>query len=148
MHEDERHADEHFDRRNAKKATKKSADSSAIHHPLTGRRRGPGILGRRPLSAVVDDDDAGADEFCAATENPAEPNIIDNDSEAKSIVQGLCDPTMLLRDKTEMNSAMIIRHGVMAARIGGPADELKCLARSQMFIRVTPAINPIRRFTA
>jgi hypothetical protein len=34
---------------------------------------------------------------------------------------------MLLRDITEVNSTMVVRHGVIAARIGRPADKLKCV---------------------
>jgi hypothetical protein len=55
---------------------------------------------------------------------------------------------MLLRDETEMNTAMIIRHGMIAARIGGPANELKRLTGSQMFIGIAAPINPIGRFAA
>ena len=55
---------------------------------------------------------------------------------------------MLLRDISEVNSAMVIRHGVITFRIGALADELKCLARSKVFTGVTAAINPGRRFVA
>jgi hypothetical protein len=48
----------------------------------------------------------------------------------RSVVQRISNPMMLLRDITEVNGAMVVRHGVIAARIGRPADELKCLARS------------------
>jgi hypothetical protein len=67
------------------------------------------------LTTVVEDDDAGADVFCAPMEEPAAFDIFDNDREAKSIVQRISNPTMLLRDITEVNSAMVIRHGVIAA---------------------------------
>jgi hypothetical protein len=67
------------------------------------------------LATVVEDDDAGADVFCAPTEEPAVYDIFDNDREAKSIVQRISNPMMLLRDITEVNSAMVIRHGVIAA---------------------------------
>jgi hypothetical protein len=40
-------------------------------------------LARHPLAAVVEDDDAGADVFCAPTEEPAQFDIFDNDREAK-----------------------------------------------------------------
>jgi hypothetical protein len=102
----------------------------------------------RHLATVVEDDNAGANEFCAPTEEPARFDIFDNDREAKSIVQRVCNPMMLLRNITEVNSAMVIRHGVIAARIGRPADELKCLARSEVFIGITAAINPVGRFAA
>ena len=55
-------------------------------------------LGLHPLAAVVEDDDAGADVFCAPTEEPARFDIFDNDREAKSIVQRISNPMMLLRD--------------------------------------------------
>jgi hypothetical protein len=88
------------------------------------------FLVRHPLATVVEDDNAGADEFCAPTEEPARFDIFDDDREAESVVQRISDPMMLLRDITKVNSAMVIRHGVIAARIGRPADELKCLPRS------------------
>src|SRR5215470_19521289 len=86
-------------------------------------------LWQGPLATVVEDDDAGADVF-RAPEEPARFDIFDNDREAKSIVQRISNPMMLLRDITKVNSTMVIRHGVIAGRIDGPADELKCLARS------------------
>ena len=95
--------------------------------PLSRPTVGDG--GRHPLTTVVEDDDAGADVFCAP-EEPARFDIFDNDREAKSIVQRISNPMMLLRDITKVNSTMVIRHGVIAGRIDGPADELKCLARS------------------
>jgi len=98
------------------------------------------------LAAVVKYDNAGADKFCPTTKDPPEPNIVHNDGKAKSIVQCLCNPTVLLRDKTEVNSAMIIRHGVIAIWIGGPADELKSLACCEVFIGITAPINSIGRF--
>jgi hypothetical protein len=100
------------------------------------------------LAAVVKHDNAGAGKFCKPTKDPPEPYIVHNDSKAKSIVQCLRNPTVLLRDKTEVNSAMVIRHGVIATRIGGPADELKSLARCEVFVVITAPINSIRRFAA
>ena len=100
------------------------------------------------LAAVVKYDNAGADKFCTTTKDPPEPNIVHNDSKAKSIVQCLCNPTVALRDKTEVNSAMVIRHGVIAGRISGLADELKCFARSYVFIDIAAPVNPIGRFAA
>jgi hypothetical protein len=54
--------------------------------PLASRRSGSRI--RRPLATAVEDDDAGAHEFCAPTEEPAGFDIFDNDREAKSMVTG------------------------------------------------------------
>ena len=84
------------------------------------------FLAKHPLATVVEDDDAGADVFCAPGE-PARFDIFDNDREAKSVVQRISNPMMLLRDITEVNSTMVVRHGVIAARIGRPADKLKCV---------------------
>lgn len=75
------------------------------------------------------------------TEEPAKLESFDNDREAKTIVQRVGDPAMLLRDVAEVNTAMVIRYGVIAG-IVRRADEFKCLARSEVFISITPAINP------
>jgi hypothetical protein len=56
--------------------------------PLASRRSGSRIFGKHPLATAVEDDDAGAHEFCAPTEEPAGFDIFDNDREAKSIVTG------------------------------------------------------------
>ena len=98
------------------------------------------------LAAVVKYDNAGADKFCPTTKDPPEPNIVHNDSKAKSIVQCLCNPTVSLRDKTEVNSAMVIRHGVITFRIGALTDECKWLACPKVFVSVTTAINSGGRF--
>ena len=65
------------------------------------------ILVGRSLAAVVEDDDARFHEFCAP-EEPARFDIFDNDREAKSIVQRISNPMMLLRDITEVDGAMVI----------------------------------------
>jgi hypothetical protein len=64
------------------------------------------VLGPRAdlRAAVVENDYARADEFCAPPENPAGFDIFDNSREAKSIVQRLGNPMMLLRDIAEVNS--------------------------------------------
>ena len=49
---------------------------------------------------------------------------------------------MLFRDITEMNSTMVIGHGVITFRIGVLADEFKCRARSKVFIGIPAAITP------
>jgi len=52
------------------------------------------------------------------------------------------------RDVAEVNSAMIIRYGVVAARIGRLADKLKWLSRSEVFIGIIATINAGSRFAA
>jgi hypothetical protein len=99
------------------------------------------------LAAVVKDDDARADEFCA-TENPAGFDTFDNNREAKAIVQRLSNPMMLFGDITKVNGAMIIRHAVITSRIGALTDEFKCLACPKVFIGITAAINPGGRFVS
>src|SRR5262249_19327050 len=89
----------------------------------------------------MENHDARADEFCAPTEKPADFDIFNNSREAKSIVQGLSNPMMLLRDITEVNSTMVKGHGVITFRIGALADEFKCLAPSQVFLGIPAAIN-------
>ena len=96
----------------------------------------------------MENDDARADEFCAPTEKPADFDIFNNNREAKSIVQRLSNPMMLFRDITEVNSTMVIGHGVISFRTGVLADEFKCLARSKVFIGITAAINSGGRFMA
>src|SRR6266705_1291681 len=90
----------------------------------------------RAASAVGEDDDARADEFCTPTDNPARLDVFDKDHEMKSIVQRLGNPTMSPGDVAEMNAAMIIRHGAVIARISRPADKLKWLSRSEVFIGI------------
>jgi hypothetical protein len=89
-----------------------------------------------------------ADEFCAPTENSTGFEIFDNNRETKSIVQRLSNPMMLFRDITEVNSTMVIGHGVITFRIGVLADEFKCRARSKVFIGILAAINSGGRFVA
>jgi hypothetical protein len=90
---------------------------SALMNNLIAARRAPPsrVLGPRAdlRAAVVENDYARADEFCAPPENPAGFDIFDNSREAKSIVQRLSNPMMLLRDITEVNGAMVIGHGVI-----------------------------------
>ena len=52
---------------------------------------------------------------------------------------------MLFRDITEVNSTMVIGHGVNTFRIGVLANEFKCLARCKVFTGMTAAI--LRRAT-
>ena len=47
---------------------------------------------------------------------------------------------MLFRDITEVNSTMVIGHGVNTFRIGVLANEFKCLARCKVFTGMTAAI--------
>jgi hypothetical protein len=61
----------------------------------------------------MENNDAHADEFCTPTENSTGFEIFDNNGEAKSIVQRLRNPMMLFRDITEVNSTMVIGHGVI-----------------------------------
>ena len=55
---------------------------------------------------------------------------------------------MFLRDITEVNSTMVIGHGVITFRIGALADEFKCLARPKVSIGITAAINSGGRIMA
>jgi hypothetical protein len=99
----------------------------------------------RPRAAIVENDDTGADELCAPPEN-ATLDLFGNGSETKPIVQCLGDPPVSLGDIAKMNAAMMIRHGVIIALVGGLANELKCLARPDVFIDIFAAIDPSRRF--
>ena len=72
------------------------------------------LSARCPSAAIVDDDDAGSDEFGAPTDDPTDLDFLDNDREAKSIVQCCGNPMMSFRDVTEVNGAVVIRHGVIA----------------------------------
>jgi hypothetical protein len=87
------------------------------------------FLAKHPLATVVEDDDAGADVFCAPGSQPG-LTFSTMTARRSPSSSASANPMMLLRDITEVNSAMVVRHGVIAARIGRPADELKCLARS------------------
>ena len=97
--------------------------------------------GRAELAAAMENDDARADEFCAPTENSTGFEIFDNSRKTKSIVRRVSNPMMLFRDMTEVNSTMVIGHGVITFRIGALADEFKCFARSKVYIGITAAIN-------
>ena len=49
----------------------------------------------RVLAAIVENDDAGADEICASAKNPAGLELLGDDGETKATVQRLGDPAML-----------------------------------------------------
>jgi hypothetical protein len=99
-----------------------------------------------PLMAVVENHDAGADEFCAPAENPANLDLLGDGGEPKPVVQRLGNPAVSLGNVAEVNAAMVIGHGVVITPIGGLADELKCLARSDVLIGIVAAIDPSGRF--
>src|SRR6266702_1561098 len=72
----------------------------------------------------------------------------DKDHEVKPIVQRLGNPTMSPGDGAEMNAAMIRRHGAVMARISRPADKLKWISRSEVFIGIMATVNTSGRFAA
>jgi hypothetical protein len=102
----------------------------------------------RPLAAIVQNDDARADEFCALAENPAGLNGFDNGKEAKPVINRIGNPAVSPGNVAKMNISMPIRHGVFITRFGALADEHERLARSKVLARITTALDPDGRFAS
>src|SRR5260370_24806597 len=98
----------------------------------------------RPLAAIVQNDDARADDFCALAENPAGLNGFDDGEEAKPVINRIGNPTVSPGNVAKMNISMPIRHGVFVTRFGALADEHERLARSKGPARITTALHPAR----
>src|SRR5882757_8038194 len=77
----------------------------------------------------------------AAAKNPSDLDPVGDCGEAKPIVERLGDPAVPPGNVAEMYATMVIGHGVAVALIGRPANELECLARSNVLIGVTPPID-------
>ena len=101
---------------------------------------------RLAIRSFVENHDARTDEFCAPSEYPTNLDLFGNGGETKPIVQRFGNPALSLGDVAKVNTAMAIRYGVIVAPIGGLADELECLARSDMFIGIVSPVDPRRRF--
>jgi hypothetical protein len=71
--------------------------------------------GRQSLTAIGENDDARADEFCALAENPAGLNGVDDGEEAKPVINRIGNPTVSPGNVAEMHISMSIRHGVFVA---------------------------------
>ena len=102
----------------------------------------------RPLAAIVQNDDARADEFCAMAENPAGLNGFDNGEEAKSVINRIGNPAVSPGNVAKMNISMPIRHGVFITRFGALADEHERLARRKVLTRIGAALDPDGRFSS
>jgi hypothetical protein len=102
----------------------------------------------RPLAAIVQNDDARADEFCALAENPAGLNGFDDGEEAKPVINRIGNPTMSPGNVPNMNISMPIRHGVFITRFRALADEHERLAWSEVLTRIAAALDPGGRFAS
>ena len=102
----------------------------------------------RPLAAIVQNDDARADEFCALAENPAGLNGFDDGEEAKPVINRIGNPAVSPGNVAQMNISMPIRHGVFITRFGALADEHERLARSKVLTRIAAALDPDGRFAS
>jgi hypothetical protein len=111
------------------------------------------IEGRTPprltsLTAIAQDDDTRADEFCALAGNPASLNGFDDGEEAKPIIDRIGDPTMSPGNVAKVNISMPIRHGVFVTRFRALADEHERLARSKVLTRIAAPLDPDGRFAS
>ena len=98
------------------------------------------------MGSFIENHDAGANEFRAPSEYPTSLDLFGNGGETKPIIQRFGNPALSLGDVAKVKTAMAIRYGVIVAPIGGLADELECLARSDMFIGIVSPVDPRRRF--
>ena len=99
-------------------------------------------LGRQSLTAIGENDNAHANEFCALAENPTGLNGFDDCEEAEPIINCLGNPTVSPGNVAEMNISMSIRHGVFVTRVSALADEHEYLARSKVLTRIAAALDP------
>src|SRR5258708_3483547 len=100
------------------------------------------------LAAIMQNDDARADEFCALPENPTGLNGFDDGEEAKPVINRIGNPTVSPGNVAKMNISMPIRHGVLFTRFGALADEHERPARSKVLTRMAAALDPDRRFAS
>ncbi len=100
----------------------------------------------RPLAAIVQNDDARADKFCALPENPTGLNGFDDGEEAKPVINRIGNPTVSPGNVAKMNISMPIRHGVFVTRFSALADEHERLARFKVLTRIAAALDPDGRF--
>jgi hypothetical protein len=100
------------------------------------------------LTAIAQNDDARADEFCALPKNPASLNGFDDGEESKPVINRIGNPTMSPGNVAKMNISMPIRHGVFITRFGALADEHERLTRSKVLARITTALDPDGRFAS
>jgi len=100
------------------------------------------------LTAIVQDDDARADEFCALAGNPAGLNRFDDSEEAKPVINRIGDPTMSPGNVAKMNISMPIRHGVFVTRFRALADEHERLARPKVLTRIAATLDAGGRFAS
>jgi hypothetical protein len=97
---------------------------------------------------VVENDDAGADEFRAPSEYPTYLNLYGDGPERKSVIQRFGNPALLLLgDVAKVDSTMAIRNSVIVVPIGALADELKCFAWSNVLTRIEAAVDPAGRLS-
>src|SRR5258708_13598283 len=102
----------------------------------------------RPLAAIVQNDDARADKFCALPENPTGLNGFDNGEEAKPVINRIGNPAVSPGNVAKMNISMPIRHGVFVARFSALADEHERLARFKVLTRRACTPDPHGRFAS
>jgi hypothetical protein len=117
------------------------------------RKQKSSSKGRTPprlpsLTAIAQDDDTRADEFCALPGNPAGLDGFDDGEEAKPVINRVGNPTVLPGNVAEMNISMPIRHGMLVARFSALAEEDERLARFEVLIRVAAEIHPGGRFAS
>ena len=96
------------------------------------------------LATVAQDDDARANEFRAPAKNPSDLDPLGDCGKAKPIIERLGDPAVPPGHVAKKNATMVIGHGVAVVWLGWPANELKCLARSNVFIGVLPPVDAAR----
>ena len=96
--------------------------------------------------AAAENDDAGADGFCALSEYPTNLDIFGDSGEEKPIVQSFGNPALLLGHVAKVNSAMAIRYGMIVAPIGGLTDEFESFAGSEMLVSIVAPVDPSGRF--
>jgi hypothetical protein len=120
---------------------------SLVPWPISADRTGLRIIAGQAtpqkalLAAVVEDDDARADEFGAAAKDPSDLDPFGDGGEAKPVVERLGDPAVARGNVAEQNAAMMIGHGVAVVLIDRPAHELERLAGSNVLIGVAPPID-------
>ena len=96
------------------------------------------------LATVAQDDDARANEFRVPAKNPSDLDPLGDCGKAKPIIERLGDPAVPSGDVAEKNATMMIGHGVAVVWIDWPANELKGLARSNVFVGVLPPVDAAR----
>jgi hypothetical protein len=90
----------------------------------------------------VENDNPGADEGCAPTENPARLDGFDDGEEAKPVINRVGNPAVSPGNIAEMNISMPIRHGMFVARFSALAEEHERLARLEVLEGVAAKLYP------